>query len=807
MLNDIRYAVRSLLRDRGFTTMVVLSLAVGIGANTAIFSLVNSILLRPPAYRQAEQLVGISQVVPKLAKTYPSLPINLGILAEWRQHATSFESIGVDVPASFNLTGVGEPDLLRGVRMSANFLSVLGVRPRLGRSFLDSEDATGHDAVVILTDGLWRRRFQADPGIIGRKILLDGKPNEVVGVMPPSFRFPRENSFAIALIGEPTEIFKPLGYRNEDLKLEMGDFNYWPTGRLRAGVLVSKAQAELNVVQAGISAKIPDDLNLHATLVPLVERMVGDVRRGLVLLMAAVGAVLLVLCVNLANLSLVRAAGRAHDSAIRVALGAGRSRMIRQSLVESVLLAGIGGGLGVALAYGGLRALLQNAPVDLPRLSEVHVDVRVLLFAAAIALVTGLILGVLPAWRHAAAAPYETLKSASRTGTEGRRGMRVRSVLVSLEVGLSATLLVTASLLATSFVRLMGVDKGYDVNRVVSATMSLPATKYPDVKPRAAFYQRLLERAAAIPGVQATALVSALPLQGESWIDIVAPEGDTRPLLDQPTTNVRFTSPGYFRTLRVSMAEGRDFEERDRNRKVAVISAGLARKLWPGKSAVGRKLDDHRDIMEVAGVTPDLRSTSLDKEPVNMLYHPYWERPQPASALLVRTAMDPRGMAGTLRSVIWEIDSEVPVPEIRTMQEVMDQSVAQRRFQMLLVGLFAAAALALAAFGTYGVVSYSVARRRAEVGIRIALGASQGNVLGMVVRQGMTPVFAGLLGGALAALAIGKFVASLLFQVSPRDPGAFAAASAVIALTAAAACLIPARRAARMNPVQALRFE
>jgi len=807
MRNEIRYAVRSLWHDRGFTTVVVLSLAVGIGANTAIFSLVNGILLQPPAYRQPEQLVGIAQVIPKFAKTYPSLPTNLGILAEWRQHASSFESIGVDVPASFNLTGVGEPELLRGVRMSANFFSVLGVQPRLGRSFLVSEDAAGHDSVVILTDGLWRRRFHADPGIVGRKILLDGKPNEVVGVMPPSFRFPRENGLAIAPIGESTEIFKPLGYENDDLKLRMGDFNYWPTGRLRAGVPISKAQAELNVVQASISAKIPGELDLHANVLPLVERMVGDVRRGLVLLMAAVGAVLLVLCVNLTNLSLVRAAGRAHDSAIRVALGAGRSRMIGQSLVESLLLAGIGGGLGVALAFGGLRALLQNAPLDLPRLSEVHVDVRVLLFTAAIALVTGGILGVLPAWRQAAAAPYETLKSASRTGTESRGGIRLRNILVSLEVGLSATLLVTASLLAASFVRLMGVDKGYDIDRVISATMSLPATKYPEPAQRAAFYQRVLERFAALPGVQSTTLVSALPLQGESWIDIVVPEGDSRPLLEQPTTNVRFISPGYFRTLRVPLAEGRDFEERDRNRKVAVISAGLARKLWPGKSAVGRRLDDHQGIMEVVGVTPDIRSTSLDQEPVNMLYHPYWERPQRVSALLVRTAMNPRGVAGTLRNAVWAIDSEVPVPEIRTLQQVMDQSVAQRRFQMLLVGLFAAAALALAAFGTYGVVAYSVARRRAEVGIRMALGASQSNVLGMVVRQGMAPVLAGLLGGALVALAIGKFVASLLFQMSPRDPGAFAAAAAVLALTAAAACLIPAHRATRVNPVQALRFE
>jgi putative ABC transport system permease protein len=810
MRNEIRYAIRALSRDRAFAAMVVLSLAVGIGANTAIFSLVNGVLLRPPAYREPDGLVAIDLIVPKLVKLYPALPINLGILHEWRKQATSLESIGVMVPGSVNLTGAGEPELLPGARVSANIFAVLGVQPRLGRSFMESEDPAGHDRVAILADSLWRRRFHSDPAIVGRKILLNGSPHEVVGVLPPSFRFPVGPGFAGLSEAAKTEVYRPLGYQNDDLKLHFGDLNYWVTARLRPGVSISKARAELNVVLAGISARLPENPDFHASMVPVQEQMVVNVRQGLLLLMAAVGAVLLILWVNLANLSLVRAAGRARDATIRTALGASRGRLVRQSLVESLLLALTGGALGVALAYAGLRALLAAAPIDLPRLNEVHVDLRVLLFALAVSLGAGAVLGILPALRSAAVAPFESLKSGSRTSTEGRRGLRIRDLLVSLEVGLSATLLVTAGLLISSFVRVMTVDKGFDVERVIALDMSLPSTRYPNDAPRAAFFRQVLDKAAAMPGVQSLALVSALPLEGETWIDIVGTEHDPRPLLEKPSTNVRFISPGYFQTLRIPLREGRDFEEQDRGRKVTIVSAGLAQRLWSGQNPVGRKLDNGNDAqspMQVVGVTPDIRSTSLDHDPVNMMYIPYWQRAQRNGSLLVRTAMDPRGIAAALRSAIWAIDSEVPIPEVRTLDQVMAKSVAQRRFQVMLVVLFAAAALALAAFGTYGVVSYAVTRRRAEMGIRVALGAKRSDVLKMVLRQGMTPVLAGLAAGAIAALAIGRSMASLLFQVSPRDPLAFIAAGAVLLLVSAAACLVPARRATRVDPTEALRFE
>jgi hypothetical protein len=594
MRNEIRYAIRALSRDRAFAAMVVLSLAVGIGANTAIFSLVNGVLLHPPAYRDPDRLVAIDLIVPKLAKLYPALPVNLGILLEWRKQATSLESIGVMQPTSVNLTGAGEPELLAGARVSANIFTVLGVQPRLGRSFMEGEDPAGHDRVAILADSLWRRRFHSDPAIVGREILLNDSRHEVVGVLPPSFRFPVGPGFAALSAAGRTEVFRPLGYQNDDLQLRMGDLNYWVTARLRPGVSISKARAELNVVLAGISARLPDNLDFHAS----------------------------------------------NDA------------------------------------------------------------------------------------------------------------------------------------------------------------------------PRAAFFRRVLDKAAAMPGVQSVALVSALPLQGETWIDIVGTEHDPRPLLEKPTTNVRFISPGYFQTLRIPLRDGRDFQEQDQQRKVAIISAGLAQRLWPGQNPIGRNLDHgEKELLEVVGITPDIRSTSLDHDPVNMMYQPYWQRARSNGSLLVRTAMDPRGIAAALRSAIWAIDSEVPIPEVRTLEQVMAHSVAQRRFQTLLVVLFAAAALALAAFGTYGVVSYAVARRRAEMGIRMALGAKRSDVLKMVLRQGMMPVLAGLAAGAILALAIGRSVASLLFQVSPRDPLAFTAASAVLLLVSVAACLIPARRATRVNPTDALRFE
>jgi predicted permease len=807
MRNELRYALRSLLRDRGFAATVVLSLALGIGANTAIFSLIDGILLRPPNYRQPEQLVSVAQIIPKFVKSYPVVPVNIAIYKVWQRQLTRVESVAISRTNLFNLTGAGQPEQLGGAVISVNWFHVFGVQPRLGRAFTEEEEQGGHDLVVILSDSLWRRRFHADRAIVGRKILLDGKPYAVVGVLPASFSFPNAESLEnVPASHKLVEVYTPLGYSQGDLRVRLGDMNFWGTARLKPGVTIAQAQAELNVIQAAIDKQIEGNFDVHATMEPLMNRMIGQSRQGLGLVMAAVGAVLLVLVVNLANLSLARAASRSRDAAIRTALGAGQLRLMRQSLIESLLLSVSGGILGILLAWWGVNGLVAAAPVDLPRLTEVRMDWRVLLFALTVSVMAGVVFGLLPALRSAIASPIEALKSGGRSNTEGRGGLRVRNVLVGLEVGLSATLLVIAGLLIASFTRVMRVDRGFDVERILALDISLLWSKYPKAPERSAFLQRLLDKTTGLPGVQSASLVSTLPLSGENWIDLVSTENDTRPMPELPVTNVRFISPDYFRTLKVPLRDGRTFEERDRQTRVAIISASLAQRLWGNLNPLGRKLKDDA-LMEVVGVTPDLHSTSLDHEPVNMLYVPYWQRTQLSSSLLVRTAMDPRQIVSAMRSAIWELDGEVTIPAVRTMEEVMAQSVAQRRFQMMLVMLFAAAAMALAAIGTYGVLSYAVARRTSEMGIRIALGAGQRDVLGMVLRQGMLPVAAGLLAGAGAALAVGRYLESLLYQVSPRDPAAFGASAALLLVVSVAACLIPARRATRVNPVDALRFE
>lgn len=808
MRTEIRYALRSLLRDRAFTLTVILSLALGIGANTAIFSLIDGILLRPPDYREPDRLVSIVQTIPKFAKNYPVLPTNIAIFKVWQQKLGSAESVAIALKRTFNLTGVGQPEQITGAIVSSGWFQTFGVKPRMGRDFAGEEEQHGHDTVVMISEMLWRRRFQSDPHIAGRKILLDGWPYDVVGVVPASFLFPGDPA---ALSGhgliKPVDVYKPVGYEQADLKVRLGDMNYWTTARLKPGVTLARAQSELNVVHADVDRQIEGHFDVHAKMSPLMESIVGSSRQGLLLVMAAVGAVLLVLIVNLANLSLARAAGRARDAAIRTALGASQGRLVRQSLIESVMLAAVGGTLAILLAWWGVNALVAAAPVDLPRLSEVRVDWRVLLFAGAISVLAGIAFGVLPAIRTAWTAPIEALKSGSRSNTEGRGGLRVRNLLVSLEVGLSAALLVVAGLLITSFTRVITTDRGFAVERVLALDVSLLPKKYNDNPLKSAFFDRLLLKAAALPGVQSASITSTLPLSGENWIDLVQREKETRPMNELPASNVRFISPEYFETLRVRLRDGRNFEERDRKNKVAIISASLAKRLWGDENPLGRRLNDNGVHSEVIGVTPDFRSTSLDHEPVNMLYVPYWQRPRTGASLLLRTAMDPRQIVNAARAAVWELDGEVTIPEVRTLQEVMSESVGERRFQMLLVLLFAAAAMALAAIGTYGVLSYAVARRTSEMGIRMALGAAQGEVLTMVLRQGMMPVVLGLVMGSAVALAVGRYLESLLYQVSPRDPVAFGVSGALLVVVSIAACLIPARRATQVNPMDALRSD
>jgi putative ABC transport system permease protein len=804
--NDLRYAGRTLRREPAFALVATLTVALGIGANTAIFSIVNGVLLRPLPYAEPDRLVALREVVPAIAQKYPTLPVSARHFVEWRQRLHSFERLSAIDPGTATLTSSREPEQLDLMRASADLFQTIGVHPAIGRTFAAGEDQEGADGLAILSYSFWQRRFNGDAGVVGSTIHLDGRPRTVVGVLPAGFQCPNMRVLEVGKSSTGrTDVYVPLVFNKQELGQLMGQFNYNVIARLKPGVSNAAATAELNLVAADLVKLSGEKMELRGWAGPLLDSMVGQARRGLIVLLAAVGAVLLIVCVNLANLMLARGERHARESAIQTALGAGSRRLMQQALALALSIALLGGVLGVAIAAGGLNALVRIAPADIPRLAEVHLDARVLLFALAISTVTGLLFGLAPAWRAARTDPQSVLKSGGRTGTGSGGAVRLRSALIVAEVGLSTVLLVTAGLLMSSFLRVMRGDKGFQAPTVLAADVQVPRLKYHDDKQRDDFFRRALDRLAAQPGVLSAAVVTALPLQGETWIDNVSVPGDTRPDWQKTSTNVRFISPDYFRAMGIPLRSGRPFNTAD-TRDVAIVSEGLAQILWPGQDAVGRRVVDGDTPREVIAVAGDIR-VEADKPPVSILYRPYWDWSPSRVVLVARAAGDPHSIAGAMRAAIHGVDPDVPLADMRTMQEVLEQSVAQRSFQMRLAAAFAATALLLAALGIYGVVSYSVARRTNEIGIRMALGAQAFQLYRMVLRQAMAPVALGLLAGFAGALAAGRVLASLLYQVSPRDPVLLATAVLLLGGVALAASLLPARRAAGLDPLNALRNE
>ncbi|MGD0134243.1 MAG: ABC transporter permease [Bryobacteraceae bacterium] len=803
----MRNAIRALLRDRAYTAVALATLAFGIAVNTIIFSLVNGVLLRPLAWRDAGQLVVIHEIVPEMAAAYPLLPVNARHFFEWRDRSTSFAQLGLISKEQLVLTRAGEPEQVSASKISAEGLSLLGVQPQLGRNFLEEEERPGHERVAVIGDALWDRKFHRDPALVGRAIMLDGSPYTVVGILPASFQFPKPES---QMWGFPrkSEIFIPFAMAR-DREDWLGDFNYTVIGRLKPGVSIARARAEMNVLQASIATHFPEKLHLLAAITGLQDEIVGPVRKGLLILFGAVGAVLLIVCVNLANLTLARAAGCGRDLAIRAALGAGRWQLVRYILTESVCIGMLGGAAGVLLAWLGLDAVLRYAPVDLPRVEDVHLDARVLLFGLGLAILTGLLVGILPAWRASSADPQESLRASSHTLTEGRRAIFTRDLLVGLESALSAVLLIAAGLMMGSFVRLLHVNKGFDADRLIAFEINLPAGTYGDAKQREPYYRRLIAKLQAIPGVTSAGLVSHLPLEGEDWGDVIRHPGDKRPWAELPAANYRFCSPDYFRTMGIPLTAGSSFTEADRNRNLALISEEAAREVWPGENPVGKKfgrMDDQEAPFEVVGVVRDVRSGMADK-PGPTVYVPYWYRSRLAMEAVLRTPIDPGALAPSVRSAVWSTDPDSVVGEVRTMQHVASDSVGRQRFQMRLIAGFAASALLLACIGIYGVLSWSVSRRRNEIGIRMALGAHASDVHRLVMAQALRPVLFGLAAGVAAALALGRVLSSVLFGVSAHDPLTIAVVVAVLGAVAALACYIPSRRAALIDPLEALRYE
>jgi predicted permease len=810
---EMKHAFRTFAREKAFAAFAVLTLALGIGAVTTIFSVVNGVLLKPLAYKEPGRLYAAAESISKLARMYPRLPVNAAHFRSWQEQCRSCESGALLNPASFNLTDGGEPERIEGATCTWPLFRVLGVEPQLGRTFLESDDQPGADNFVVISNSFWHRRLGADPGAVGKPIRLDGEPHIVIGVLRADFRFPSgEQIGPLNQFPKRAEIFKPMGFNWARLS-RVGQFNFASLIRLRPGANPARAEAEMAaaVADAGRDMKI----KVGAHLVPLQEQITGKSRAALRLLLAGVGVVLLIVCVNLSNLMLVRANKRSRDAAIRRALGAGAGDLFRPALAESLLIALGGGALGLLLAYVGVRVLVNTAPVDIPRLDEVHVSFTTLLLAFCVSAGCGILCGLWPAIRATGVEPADALRSGSRSATEGRASQRSREWLVGLEVALSTVLLVVAALLGVSFFRITNVERGYAVDRILAADLALPNSRYQKDEQRVLFHRRALEKLETLPGVRSAGLISSLPLKAQVWGDTISKEGDTRPRAERPPALFRFVSEHYFETMGIALRQGRFPNSRDRSHKVAVVSESAARNVWPGENPIGKLLrnDPRPEWVVVIGVVADVRTESLEKRPPMMVYVPYWDGAYwqgnvwGDATYVMRTSQDPSTMANALRSAVRELDPELPLANVLTMQKILSESLGSRRSQTLLAAVFAGAALLLACLGIYGVISYGVARRTNEIGIRLALGAQALQVSMLVLRQGMRPVFGGLFVGVAAALAVGQLIGSFLFGTQARDPAAISAVVVMLLLVAAVACWAPARRASRIDPMAALRDE
>ncbi len=810
---DVRYALRLMRRSPGFTLVAGLTLTLAVAANSAIFSVVEAIVLRPLSYRQSGQLVAIGQV--NRSVTPPVVPVCAAHFAEWRRSSISFEGLALLEARSFTLGVSGEPERVSGAGVSANLFSMLGVTMQLGRTFSEQEDEPGRDRVIVLTDDLWRRRFAADPRAIGQSLLLDGTSYEIVGVLPREFRFPLLSQVYAKVIfaqRERPEIWKPIALPQQLLQPRTVFFNYAAIGRLKEGVTSAQALSELNVLQVNLARLTSSGTQYPVTITPLQEQITGSYRAGLVLIWTAVGAVLLISCINVANLLLARAARRRREMAVRSALGASRGRIARQMLVESLVLAAASGVAGLAGAYGLVRLIVAAAPGDLPRLDEVHVDGRVLLFTVAIALLDGVLFGVLPAWRSSKANPQDALRLDSRTSSAGREGVRLRGMLVSVEVAVCVICLIVGGLLLRSFAHVLNAHRGFDAADVLTVELTLPNSRYATPPIRTAFFRSVLDRATVLPGVTSVGLSNLLPLSGGTGPGntFVVDEFPVPPT-ERPSARIRVINGAFFRTMGIPLKQGRVFRDDDGPR-VAIVSSLTANRAWHAEQVVGKQLrlgSETGPALDIIGVVGDVRATSLVADPTLEIYLPYWTTAMPGSfpmSLALKTN-DAVGASRMVRSLLRELDPQLAVPAPRTMDEIVWDSLGQRRFQLTIVLLFAGAGLLLAGLGIYGVVSYSVTQRTAEIGVRIALGADATAILALVTRQALVPLVPGLLVGVGTSLAIQQLVATLVFDVSPRDPVTIVAVCALLTVVAISAAYFPARRATKLSPVMALRYE
>ncbi len=799
---DFRYAVRMLFKKPAVTIMAILTLAIGIGANTAIFSVVNGVLLRPLPYKDPDRLamVWMDNSRINVSEDWHSYPNYV----DYRTQTQTFEDIAMFNNMSLNLTGEGEPERIVGAHVSSNLFPLLGVEAALGRTFTAEEDVDGKDKVVLLGYGLWQRRFAGDKDILGKSIYLSGEPRVVVGVMPKGFAFPRKE----------TDMWIPSA-PGERTKQARGSFWIQLIGRLKPGVTVKQAQADMSTIAANIRQQNPDQEGYDVNIVSYHEQVVGNVKPALLVLLGAVAFVLLISCVNVANLLLARAAGREREIAIRTAIGATRARLIRQLLTESALLAALGGAAGILLAVWGLDALIALSPQDIPRLDQIRIDGRVLGFSLAVSILTGLIFGLVPALQGSKSDLNESLKDGGRGATTGIRGRRLRNILVVAEIAIALVLLIGAGLMIRSFLTLQKVNLGFNPDNILTLRVRLSGSKYREGAAAVDFYKQLLQRVSAMPGVQSAGAVSDVFLSKTPNSGNFSIEGRPDfPPAERVEVPIDVASPNYFKAMEIPLLEGRFFDDRDSpdGPPVVIINETMARLFWPGEDALGKRIkygqqSSEDSWKEIIGIVKDTRRTGFDAEVRPETYLPHAQAPARGLMLIVRGVSDPLNLATTIRAAVLELDKDQPVYEIKTMDMLLGDMVAQRRLNTLLFGIFAVVAMLLASVGIYGIMSQSVTQRTHEIGVRMALGAQKSDVLGLVLRQAMTLAVSGIVLGLGAAFALTRVMSSLLYGVSATDPLTFAAISLALAGVAMLASYIPARRAAKVDPMVALRYE
>jgi putative ABC transport system permease protein len=817
MLSDVRYTLRVLRKSPGFAIIVVLALALGIGANTAIFSVVNAVLLRALPFPDPGRIVMVWSPNPQVIAGVDELPPSNADLKDWREQNHVFESLAGFTSRQFNLAGQGDPERVGGAEVTVDFLPALGVKPERGRWFTADEDQPGK-RVAIISHALWQRRYAGDQGILGRQITIDGQSYTVAGVMPPGFQFPRgselPNFYAFAA---QTEVWTPLGLEPKRWN-NRGSHMLVALARLKPGTSLQRAQSEMTAIEKRLSGQFEDSRGWTAKVVPLHDQIVGGTRVALWTLLGAVGFVLLIACANVANIVLARSSARQKEMAIRTAVGATRLHVVRQLLTESVLLSVAGGALGLVLASVGIEVLLSITPVDIPRMQRVGIDGRVLAFTAVVSVITGLLFGLAPALQMSGSRLSETLKESGRGSSAAAGSRRFRGALVVCEVALALVLLAGAGLLMKSFVRLTQIDPGFHAESVLTMDLTLPQFKYPTAQKQAAFFRQVLDRVTLLPGVATVGAISRLPLGNSAEeMDAFSIEGKPKPSSGQvPLAEYRVCSADYFQALGIPLVRGRwltssDAEDRPR---VVLINDTLARQYFPGEDPLGKRFkippDSTNPWLTIVGIVHDVKHNSLAAPAPPQLYVSYLQMADTQMTLVIRTSGDPLQVVAAARNEVRSVDPDQPVANVRTMEKIVAASVARPRVNMLLLGIFAAVALVLAAVGLYGVISYSVGQRAHEIGIRMALGAKRSDVLGMVLRQGMTLVAAGLAAGLAVALIMSRMLASLsslLYEVSATDPVILAGVVLVLAAAATVACTLPALKATRVDPVTALRCE